>query len=320
MKRIILIVVLSGFCLFLHAQFPQAEISNKLIHARFYLPDPEQGYYRSTRFDWAGVMPVLEYKGHSFLGQWNETYDPILHDAIMGPVEEFAPLGYNDAKVNGNFVKIGVGVLRKPDEPKYNKFNYYQIEDHGIWKVKKKSDQVSFIQTLKHQEYSYDYEKTVKLIPGKPVLEISHKLINRGLRVIETTVYNHNFFVFDTIHIGIGTIVKFPFAIKFDEQRIGNFLEINDKTIAVKKQLFKGDIIGLGAITGYSDSSKDFDIRIENQKAGTGVRITGDQAISRMIFWGMYKTICPEPYININIEPGKEFEWKLTFEFYQLGS
>ena len=29
------------------ADFPQVEISNDLLHAKLYLPDPEQGYYRA---------------------------------------------------------------------------------------------------------------------------------------------------------------------------------------------------------------------------------------------------------------------------------
>ena len=35
--------------------------------------------------------------GHSFSGQWFEKYDPLLHDAVMGPVEAFSPLGYEEA-------------------------------------------------------------------------------------------------------------------------------------------------------------------------------------------------------------------------------
>ena len=41
------------------AQFPQAEISNGQIHAKLYLPDPQKGYYRATRFDWSGVISSL---------------------------------------------------------------------------------------------------------------------------------------------------------------------------------------------------------------------------------------------------------------------
>ncbi|MBK6817240.1 MAG: hypothetical protein IPG82_17720 [Saprospiraceae bacterium] len=71
--------------------FPQTTITNKIINARLYLPNTETGYYRGSRFDWAGVIPSLEWNGHQYFGQWFETYEPTLHDAIMGPVEAFAP-------------------------------------------------------------------------------------------------------------------------------------------------------------------------------------------------------------------------------------
>src|ERR1700760_3083047 len=105
--RIIFIVLLGVWRVACFAQ-PQAEISNGVIHARFYLPDSVNGYYRSTRFDWSGVMSSLEYNGHSYFGQWFEKYAPLIHDAIMGPVESFSPLGYG---VGDSFTQIGVGVL-----------------------------------------------------------------------------------------------------------------------------------------------------------------------------------------------------------------
>ncbi|MEO6289469.1 MAG: hypothetical protein ABIO76_06090, partial [Ginsengibacter sp.] len=49
---------------------PEAEITNGLIRARLYLPDPENGYYRGSRFDWSGVIASLEYKEHNFFGKW----------------------------------------------------------------------------------------------------------------------------------------------------------------------------------------------------------------------------------------------------------
>src|SRR4051812_15019199 len=79
--------------------FPEARIKNGLISARLYLPDTAKGYYRGSRFDWSGVMPELEYHGHSYFGQWFEKYGPTLHDAIMGPVEDYYPIGYEEAKV-----------------------------------------------------------------------------------------------------------------------------------------------------------------------------------------------------------------------------
>src|SRR5271168_3714977 len=118
-------------------QFPQAEISNSQIHAKLYLPDPQSGYYRATRFDWSGVIASLECNGHNYFGQWFEKYDPKLHDAISGPVEEFLTdgkgLGYDEAKPGENFVKIGVGAIRKPAEDSFHQFNTYEIADNGKW-------------------------------------------------------------------------------------------------------------------------------------------------------------------------------------------
>src|SRR3954452_12562148 len=124
------------------AGFPEADISNGILKAKLYLPDAEKGYYRATRFDWSGQIPSLEYKGHSYFGAWNQAlYDPKRHDAIMGPVEEFltdgAGLGYADAKAGGTFVKIGVGVIRKPDEAKFGQYKTYEIADPGKWVVNK---------------------------------------------------------------------------------------------------------------------------------------------------------------------------------------
>jgi hypothetical protein len=130
------------------ADFPQAEISNARVHAKLYLPDAQNGYYRGTRFDWSGVIYSLQCEGHSYFGKWFERYDPKLHDAITGPVEEFftngAGLGYDEAKAGETFVKIGVGVLRKPNEPRYSSFNSYEIVDSGKWNVKKGTDWIEF--------------------------------------------------------------------------------------------------------------------------------------------------------------------------------
>ena len=51
-------------------EVPQANISNGLINATIYLPDQQKGYYRATRFDWSGIIPVLEHDGHSYFGKW----------------------------------------------------------------------------------------------------------------------------------------------------------------------------------------------------------------------------------------------------------
>ena len=63
---------------------------------------------------------------------------------------------------------------------------------------------------------------------------------------------------------------------------------------------------------------KDFDIRVENHKTGAGVRITADRALWRVNFWSIRTTVCPEAYVEVKADPGKETSWKLTYDFYSL--
>ena len=69
--------------------------------SEIHLPDPENGYYRGTRFDWSGAISSLTHKGHEYFGEWQKSSDPYLHDRITGPVNEFRTngkgLGYDEA-------------------------------------------------------------------------------------------------------------------------------------------------------------------------------------------------------------------------------
>lgn len=318
MKKTYLLISALAFSAISLAQIPQADISNGIIKAKFYLPDAENGYYRSTRFDWSGNMPVLEYNGHSYFGQWFSKYSPEIHDVIMGPVEELIALDYAETKPGDNFVKIGVGVLNKPDDKPYTFSRLYTVVNAGKWSVKKKSDNIVFKHDLKDKVYSYKYEKTVSLTKGKPELVLHHILKNTGTKTIETSVYDHNFFVIDNQPIGPDFIIKFPFNLSGTGQGVGVLAELKENTIQFLRIVNDGETVFCGDIKGYGPDAKDYDIRIENRKTGAGVRITCDQPFQKLNYWNCATTLCPEPYIKIKAEPGKSVEWTIKYEFYSL--
>ena len=299
-------------------KFPQTEISNGLIHAKIYLPDSHKGYYQGTRFDWSGNMPSLVYNGHEYFGQWFTKYSPEIHDVIMGPVEEFTPLDYLETKPGGSFLKIGVGVLSKPDDKPYTFSRLYPVLNSGKWKVDKQSDRVQFIHELNDKTYSYQYEKSVQLIKGKPELVLTHTLRNTGTHTIETSVYDHNFFVMDKQPIGPGFTITVPFNIIGTGQGIGELAEIEGNKIVFLRNVNKDETVFCGSLEGFSASSKDYDFRIENKTTGAGVKITCDQPLLKLAFWCCSTTLCPEPYIKVKVDPGKEFRWKINYEFYTL--
>ena len=55
------------------------------------------------------------------------------------------------------------------------------------------------------------------------------------------------------------------------------------------------------------DARSDYDFRIENRKTGAGVHVTGDRPLRSCCSGRRWKTVCPEPYIDVRVEPGKEF-------------
>lgn len=321
MKKTFVAAMLFTAAILFGANFPEATITNGIVTAKLYLPDPVNGYYRATRFDWSGEIPDLTYKGHSYFGIWNPApYDPKLHDAISGPVEEFltdnAGLGYTEAKAGGTFIKIGVGVIRKPEERQFQQFKTYEIVDPGKWSVKKHADSIEFTQIVSDPAsgYAYRYTKTVRLVKGKPEMVLEHRLRNTGKKLIQSDVYEHNFYMIDKQPTGPDVVVTFPFQVHAT-QNLRGLAETRGNTLVYLKELGPGET-AQSNLTGFGADPKDYDISEENLKTGAGVRQTSDRPLTRINYWSIRSTACPEAYIHMSIEPGQEFTWKIAYDFY----
>lgn len=295
---------------------PKTNITNGLVKVELYLPDAKKGYYRGTRFDWSGVIPIVEYDGHNYHGKWFENYSPTNHDAIMGPVEEFDPIGYDNAQVGESFLKIGVGSLVKSKVSPYSPYELYAVSNPGKWKVKKQSDKVQFTHTLKDDRYSYVYEKTVKLIKGKPEMVLMHTLKNTGKQTIETSVYNHNFFVIDEQPAGPGYKIILPYEnlSSEDGKGVGELVNLKGDQVLFLRDLTKKEQVYFPNLT--NGNSVSYKMNVENIKTGAGVRVTGDRPISKLVFWSSSTNVSPEPYINVKVEPGQSFSWNISYEYY----
>ena len=320
MKLRFLLIALAMLSQVPTTSFPSAEISNGRIRATILLPDAEKGYYRGTRFDWSGAIASLTWNGHEYFGQWFEKHDPKIHDAIPGPVEEFltgeAGLGYVEAPAGGTFVRIGVGVLRKPEEQAFRRFETYDIVDAGKWSVNKGADWIEFVHELKHDAgYAYVYRKRLRLVKDSLVLE--HHLKNTGTKPIATSVYNHNFFTIDRRTTGPDLVVRFGFEPKATRP-LNDLAEVRGKDVFFLKEFQPRQTL-FTEIEGFGKTAKDYDFRMENRKTGAGVHITGNKPLMKVYFWTHEKTSCPEPYIDVSADPGKESSWTTTYEFYKAG-
>ncbi|HTZ75284.1 MAG TPA: hypothetical protein VMB47_15280 [Candidatus Aquilonibacter sp.] len=313
------------------SQAPPKSIDNGIVHAEIYLPDATNGFYRGTRFDWAGVISQLKYAGHNFYGPWFDRFDPSVHDYVvqgsdivvgresgsMGPTEEFdIPLGYDDAPAGGTFVKVGVGVLRKPDTARYDPYRSYDIVDGGERTIKSRPTSVTFEQRVfdKSSGYGYIYRKTIQLVAGRPQMLIEHSLKNIGTRTIETSVYDHNFLVLDDQPTGPDFTIRVPFTIKAEKPFNSEFGSIDGNTIKYKKVLTGKERFSVD-IGGYSDTPADNDITIENAKEKASVRVTGDRPLASLALFSIRSTIAMEPFVRVSVAQGEEFTWRYSYTY-----
>ena len=178
------------------ADYPQIVIKNDKLKFTLYEADAKKGFYRGTRFDHAGVFGNVEFAGHKVFGPWKGTHDPTNHDDIVGPCEEFGiekPLGYDDAKVGGTFLKIGVGELEKPKEEKYSFANKYKVVKPAGWErveapknvFGEREPVIAWEMKASHASGSgYEYVKSVAVHPERAELLIDHRLKNTGTKAI----------------------------------------------------------------------------------------------------------------------------------------
>lgn len=319
--------ILAGSVLFA-AEFPSAEISSSDLHVKIYLPDSKSGFYHASRFDWSGMISSLTYQGHEYYGQWFQRVDSKVRDfaydgadivaspctAALGPAEEFDQLGYQEA--GDAFVKIGVGLLRKPGDSNYNRFTLYEVVDPGKWSVQKTANSIEFTQTLDDARYGYVYRKAISLAGNE--MTISHSLKNTGSKPIDTTVYNHNFLRIDGAAPGPDYTITVPFAIQSSRPPNADFAEIRGNRILYKKLLENQDRVA-APMQGFGADAKDFDIRIENKTSNAGLRITGDRPLQSESLWSIRAVLAVEPFVKIHAAPGQEFSWSLKYTYFTVG-
>ena len=331
--RLFVELAVAGAAAVMAANPPAAEISNGKISATVYLPDPVNGFYQGTRFDWSGVVRSLKANGHVYYGPWftkrSETVRDFIYEgedivagpcsSTMGPADEFRPLGYDAAMPGETFVKIGVGILKRPDEKAYDAYRLYPITDHGKWSVNRKDDSIEILQILSDGSsgYGYEYRKTLRLVEGKTEMELSHSLKNIGKNAIETQVYNHNFLVIDGKGPQAGTTVMLPFAVGAARKPNPELAVIEGNKIVYKKTLAGEDVVSF-PITGFGDTASDHGFRVESGALKAGMSMRGDKPLNSVNLWSIRSNVSVEPFVAVPVAPGKEFRWTSLYRYYSI--
>lgn len=301
----------------MNGEAPYCVISNQVIEAKVFLPDGDCGFYRGTRFDWSGVIASLRYRDHEYVSQWKSFHDPLFHDCISGPAEEFEGADtperdFQIATEGSPFLRLGVGLLQKTGNGGFQRFRTYPVIDATGWQTSAERDRIVFRHTATSPTgLSYQYCKTVRVDPRSPVLWLEHSLQNAGRIPIATRQYNHNFFRIDDLlpspTLRIATL--FPLS---PTDPIREPLTIHGCVASLSRELRAGENVFAEVIP----HNERYEIEILQKASSAGVTIRGDKPITRLLLWASQRVFCPEPYIDICAAPGECISWNLSYSFW----
>lgn len=295
-------------------------LSNSVMTVGITRPD-DPGAYQDARFDWSGMIATLTYNGHVFFGGPEARMDSKSRYPVFGTAEEFdTPVGFYDAKPGETFVKVGVGELLRPPVPPWYWWGLpYQIVKPGAWQVRVGPDWIEYEQELQARRgVAYRYVKRVSLDADRPVVRISRSLENKGGRILKTSHYCHNFVSFDDQTV-LGPTSKVEFGYKLAPHpnpkfwRTRGLVEIKGSSLEFVDTMSSGALFLLMTSEPRDASANRF--RIANQEAGTAVTIKGDRPVSRIAFYTAGGAICPEAFVQLDVEPGKCESWETVYTF-----
>lgn len=289
-------------------------IKNDTLKITLHAPDGEKGYYRGTRFDWAGVFENIEYRNCNYAEPWFEKYDPVAHDAVCGPAEEFSPIGLDAAAVGEPFLKIGVGMLEKM-AGEYDRFKLHKIVNPGKRTVEVTEDAITQCHVLESEEgFAYEYLKTVGLT-GPDSFRISHKLTNKGSRNLRGNVYNHNFFTLGLLQTGASRQLDFPFRPEGNWRAEYSEVGFTETGIRFTRTLKKGESVFTGNLheagKGMAVSPNAFVLK--ETQTGRGVSAECSLPMTKAVFWAYHIIACIEPYVDFDIAPGETLVFSIDY-------
>ncbi len=290
-------------------------ISNNSLTISVHTPDSENGYYRGTRFDRAGVFESIIYRGCNYCEPWFESYSPLMHDAVCGPAEEFSPIGLEGTKTGDPFLKIGVGILERLDNKPYDRFLLHRILDEGERLTEAGEDFVRFTHRIDSETgYGYEYVKEIALA-SECGFVIRHSLRNTGCKSLKGDVYNHNFFTLGLLQTGPSREIDFPFQPEGDWRTEYSEVGFTESGIRFSRVLQKGESVFTGNLhqagRGLEGSPDAF--LMSEQQTGRSVKMSCGLPMTKAVFWSNHRIACIEPYIDFDIKPGEDFAFQIDY-------
>ncbi|MGL1892815.1 MAG: hypothetical protein OCD02_14380 [Spirochaetaceae bacterium] len=265
--------------------------------------------YCRSRFDWTGIVKQVSIGNTTFLGTEADNIGYAGTEGI-GLSTEFGistPIGYWKTVPGHNFMKIGIGALKRKSIFPYSFFKDYPISTFNT-DIKTYENKIEFIQNgCEVGSYKYDYTKTVSIKGFN--LKINYKLKNIGKSTIKTEEYCHNF-----LRLGDSDVTD-QFVVDTNHE-IRTTKLVGDLDIKTNQILFPSSPLDtFYSCSNFKDEPRNFYWEITNKENGTRVKCTENIPVSKFALWGMKHVISPESFYSFTLKPNQELTWSRNYEF-----
>lgn len=269
------------------------------------MPDAAAGFYRSSRFDWSGMITTATWKGREFLVPFREPHDPVQPEHGGGAAEEFdqeRPPGYTEAQIGEGFLKVGVGVLQRRNAEPYFFNRPYDWVARGDWSVEAVPGGLQFRHVIDHAGWGYVYEKTIALRPDANGFSIARRLRNTGTRAFTTVHYSHHFARFAGRPMDAGYELVLPEARGALEPRP---VTIKGTSVRLTGPLERPFLLRFEK-PAFAPHAP---FRVRHDQAPLELEFRLDTPLSDFRLFVGRGVFCPEPFVTLVLAPGEVRSW-----------
>lgn len=278
----------------------------------------------ARRFSPMAMVLRAQFKGREFL------YSPVdggAYGYVGGAPMEFdlgekgmnQPPGFAEAVENapsgeGDFLKVGVGILRKAT-PIYSwGFDYPVVElAEMITNWDARGDRAGFRQTLKGTAngYAYALEETVLVSNNQMIMQ--YRLRNTGQKRFVTEQYIHNFLVFSGQPVGPHYQVRLPYDFQLRGDPGPAIRRIPGRNVMEFWKVLPADVkFRLSPPLGFQGANT---LTVEQSEVKQALIIDASLPSNGVDLWCTDRQLSPEMLVLLELDPGQEKQWSRTYTF-----
>jgi len=245
------------------------------------------------------------------------------------------PPGYNEGSNASEFLKIGVGILRR-NSSAYNFSSSYPVVELAQTATTWRQDRANFVQTLSGTANGYSCRLEEDVIVKNDTVILNYILTNTGSKEFTTEQYLHNFITFSYRNVGPDYRVYFPYDMTASPQpelwqppqygqvgRTPGFIDTNPPMATLENMvLYTKTISSVPKTWIYKPDDYLGPDTVAVEQTELGRRVIIDSSI-RSAYIGIWTTsyqVSPEQFVFITLASGESAEFTRTYKFSADGS